>query len=97
MMKKTALLLFLMAVSLVSCKKQYTCRCTVSVYDYNQTVPHVFKSESAPIAEKMTQKQAEDVCQHQQAALNATYRNLFYDLTFSNTLGARAEAECKLQ
>jgi hypothetical protein len=97
MMKKTALLLFLLAVGFVSCKKQYTCRCTVSVYDYNETIPHVYKSESTPIAEKMTQKQAEDVCQHQQAALNATYRNLFYDLTFSSTLGAKAEAVCNLQ
>ena len=96
-MKKTALSLFLLAVVFVSCKKKYTCSCTVSVYDYNQTVPRVFKSENTPMDAKMTQKQAEDACQHQQAALNATYRNLFYSLTFSTTVGAKAETACEVK
>jgi hypothetical protein len=96
-MKKTALLLFFVTAVLVSCKKQYACRCTVSVYDYNETVPRVFKSETTPIEKKMTKKQAEDMCDHQEAALNATYRNMFYSLTFSTAIGAKATSDCVLK
>lgn len=96
-MKKTAFFLFFVVLVLVSCKKQYTCRCSVSVYDYNKPAPRTIKSESAPMDAKMTKKQAEEVCDHQEAALNATYRNLFYSLTFSTTVGAKAESDCNLQ
>ena len=75
----TLVLILLVFLSLVSCKKSYTCDCTTVTTAVDPKYPSVIRNESTsmPYSEKMTEKQAKATCDHQAESIKSTYNNSF--------------------
>jgi hypothetical protein len=73
---KKIILTLVIAVSLTSCKKTYTCNC-VTTFDYSGSPSSTFASTpDVAYTNKMTKKKATAACQHEGKNINNTYTNI---------------------
>jgi len=79
MKKKSVLPLALVLFSLVSCRKQYTCNCTLTftTNDNGTQYTSVYKNTATTYDEKMKEKQAKAACDHEATAMQSTFTGLF--------------------
>lgn len=85
-MKRTLHFVFLFLL-LSSCKKNYLCRCSVTIMESG--IPFKFSSSVRPVEEKLTKKQAKAVCKNQEEQLFTSYGNLYSNngtTTFTETI-----------
>lgn len=81
-MKKT--LFFLLACAgLLSCKKNYTCNCTTTTMAYNystgQLRPIVAEGDGVSYSQKLSKKNAEAACKHEEVAIQQSLYNAWTD------------------
>ena len=76
-MKKFRFVVLLAGLALASCKKEYSCDCTstVTFTDNGFSYTQYFKNESTPYSQKLSEKQAESVCDHEEETIASTLRN----------------------
>lgn len=74
---KTFFLIALMILGLSSCKKKYTCDCITTENKGRRgfVMISTYKNSSTPYSEKMTKKQAEASCKHEEEAISSSYKN----------------------
>jgi hypothetical protein len=94
---KNATLFLILVLFLVSCKKKYNCSCSTTIIDtyYYSQAYHV--SETKPMSKKMTKKEAEAVCEHEEKNINDTYMNLFTNSGTQSSYGMSATTVCKIK
>lgn len=77
-MKKYLIVLF-SVLALASCKKKYTCDCSTVVSESRgggtTNYLFTFPADKKQYSEKMTKKQAEAACEHQQNAIETVFKN----------------------
>ena len=94
-MKKLIAIIFIV-VTLLSCKKQYTCSCNTTFYD--QGAQTIFNAKQIPISKKLTKKQAQSVCDHEANNLDTLWYN--YATNYGNSpliSGEKFYSSCALQ
>ena len=62
-------------LTLISCKKEHSCRCSVTV-NYPSGKEN-FNSKTVMLAEKCTKDQAKSICNAEELNLEVTYQNIF--------------------
>lgn len=85
----------LLAFVAVSCKKPYTCTCTTTT-TYSGGSPDINKSHVKEYSEKMTQKQAESACDHEEQAIKSTFDASFTENGSQPAFG-QVSTTCELQ
>lgn len=82
-MKKIILLLFIFAMTFPSCKKTYTCDCTVTekITDdaTGNTETFVYKNNTSVYSEKMTEAQAISACDHEEIGIQSNFEAVMTD------------------
>ena len=98
-MKRTIPVLFAIAAVLAGCKKTYTCECvTTDRYDDGSTVETVtYKSAGGEYSAKMSKKQAEAACNHEEEATESAYTNWWTDNGTVPLDGISTSTECTLK
>lgn len=77
-MKKTFILpLVFTALAFGSCKKAYICDCVTTdrITSPTGTDVYTYPSKSTAYSEKMSKKQAEAACKHEEEAIHTSYEN----------------------
>jgi hypothetical protein len=77
-MKKSLILpLVLVGLAFGSCKKAYICNCVTTDQVKNPSGTDIYKysNRSTIYSEKMTKKQAEATCSHEEEAIHSSYEN----------------------
>ena len=70
---KKLILLTLLAIAVSSCNKNRNCSCTTTIHFSGGQ--GYYASKNKPMKEKMSEKQAKAVCDHEAENINATYYN----------------------
>jgi hypothetical protein len=68
---KNFIFLIILLATVTSCKKKYNCYCSTTVTRGYLNDFHISKSK--PMSEKMTKKQAQAVCDHEETTIQDTY------------------------
>jgi len=78
-MKKIMIMAVFASLTAASCKKSYTCNCTTTDRDSSGSTvqTYTYKNSSTVYSEKMSKKQAEAACKHEEQAVHSTYSNWF--------------------
>lgn len=98
-MKKIFLALLVITLS-TSCKKKYNCVCkTTYLYTSSYYGPgqNTFVSQTIPMNEKMTKKQAQSVCDHEAKTIDETSYNLITGNGAYSSGGSSATTSCLLK
>ena len=74
---KSFFLFALLLLSLSSCKKSYTCDCVTTENKGRRgfVMTSTYKNTSTSYSEKMTKKQAQAACKHEEEAITSSYKN----------------------
>jgi len=82
-MKKIILLLFIIIMAFPSCKKAYTCDCTVTQKITDDATgdveTFVYKNNTSVYSEKMTEAQALSACDHEETGIQSNFDALMTD------------------
>lgn len=78
-----------------SCGKKYNCHCN-STLNFNSGGTVFCTSDSSPMNEKMTKKQAQAVCDREASNIHETYKNIFSNNGSSTSFGS-SKTNCTLQ
>jgi hypothetical protein len=89
----------LLAFAATSCKKAYTCNCvTTDTYtDPSGNETYVYKNTSKAYSAKMSKKQAESACDHEETAVHSTYLNAYTDNGSSPDPTFSTNTECSIK
>ncbi len=96
---KNYLIIFLLIFANTSCKKRYSCRCSSTLtfpQPNRSSIQGVYQPKTTPISEKMTKKQAKEVCDHEGKSINQTYMNLATN-NGTQPAGFSSSTVCKLE
>jgi hypothetical protein len=100
-MKRIILLLFIFAIVFPSCKKAYTCDCTVTEKRTDDATgdaeTFVHKNNTSVYSEKMTEAQALSACDHEETGIQSNFDALMTDSTNSPNPNFVFSTDCKIK
>jgi hypothetical protein len=79
-------------MAFVACKKEYTCDCKTTVTSSNSI--EYAKNDSKSYGAKMTKKQAQSACEHEETGLETSYTDVFKNL---GATGYTFKSDCALK